>query len=269
MTHGDGSFRERYGPWALVAGGSEGLGEAFARAIAARGLDLVLVARRRGPLEACAKGLSGAFGVQTRVVTADLGDTASLPALRLATHGLEVGLLVYNAAMSAIGPHLGHDLETHLKIVDVNCRGPLVLVHEYLRPMTERRRGGLILMSSIAGLQGSALIATYAATKAFDLVLGEALWEEVRGQGVDVLACCAGATRTPNFMQSSPRTSNLLSDPMEPDAVAAEALAALGSGPSAVPGCVNRASAFVMTRLMPRRIAVQTIGRAMRSRYGF
>ncbi len=268
MARNDGTFKHRYGPWALIAGGSEGLGAAFARALAARGLDLVLVARRRGPLEACAKNLAAAFGVQTRVVAADLGEVGSLPALRAATQGLEIGFLVYNAAMSAIGPHLGHDLETHLKMVDVNCRGPLVLVHEYVRPMTERRRGGVILMSSIAGLQGSALIATYAATKAFDLVLGEALWEEVRDQGVDVLACCAGATRTPSFLQSSPRTSSLLSDPMEPDAVVTEALAALGNGPSAVAGCFNRASTFVMTRLMPRRTAVQTIGKAMRARYG-
>ncbi len=262
------AFATKYGPWAVVAGASEGLGAEFARQLAARGLNLVLIARRPAPLDACAKNLAGVFGVGVRTLPIDLASPDLLPALRGATDGIEVGLLVYNAAQSYIGPHLEQDLAAHLRVVDVNCRAPLVLIHELGRAMVARRRGGIVLMSSIAGLQGSALIATYAATKAYDLVLGEALWEELRGHGVDVLAFLAGATRTPNFVASSPKTTSALSTPMEPAVVAAEALAALGKGPSAVAGRINRLSAFVMTRLLPRRTAVGTIGKAMRARYG-
>ena len=260
-------FASRYGPWAVVAGASEGLGAEFARQLAARGLHLVLIARRSGPLEQHARALADAFGVQTRALAVDLASPDLLRTLRERTAGLEVGLLVYNAAQSVIGPYLEQDVAAHLRMIDVNCRAPVVLVHELGRGMAARRRGGIILMSSIAGLQGSALIATYAATKAFDLVLGEALWEELRGQGVDVLAFLAGATRTPNFEGSNPRTTSVLSAPMEPEPVVREALAALGTRPSAVAGRINRLSAFVMTRLLPRRRAVETIGKAMRARY--
>jgi len=261
-------FATKYGPWAVVAGASEGLGAEFARQLAARGLNLVLIARRPAPLEACARSLREVFAIEVRTLSVDLASADLQPALRAETDGIEVGLLVYNAAQSYIGPHLDQELDAHLRVVDVNCRAPLVLIHEFGRPMAARGRGGIILMSSIAGLQGSALIATYAATKAYDLVLGEALWEELRGRGVDVLAFLAGATRTPNFVASSPKTTSALSAAMEPAAVAAEALAALGTGPSAVAGRVNRLSAFVMTRLLPRRMAVGTIGKAMRARYG-
>jgi short-subunit dehydrogenase len=252
-------FASRYGPWAVVAGASEGLGAEFARQLAARGLHLVLIARRSAPLEQHARAVADAFGVQTRTLAIDLASPDLLPALR--------ERIVYNAAQSVIGPYLEQDLAAHLRMIDVNCRAPVVLVHELGRAMAARGRGGIILMSSIAGLQGSALIATYAATKAFDLVLGEALWEELRGRGVDVLAFLAGATRTPNFEGSNPQTTSVLSAPMEPEPVVREALAALGTRPSAVAGRINRLSAFVMTRLLPRRRAVETIGKAMRARY--
>lgn len=268
MTVSHDAFRSRYGPWALVAGASVGLGAEFARQLAARGLNLVLIARRSALLDACARRLAGEFGVETRTLAIDLASPELAPAVREKTNDIEVGLLVYNAALSILGLHLEQNLDDQLKAIDVNCRGPLVLIHEFAKPMAVRGRGGVILMSSIAGLQGSPLIANYAATKAYNLVLGEALWDELRGRGVDVLAFCAGATRTPNYVQSQPRKTNVFSAPMEPEPVVTEALAALGTGPSAIAGRRNRLAAWIMTRLLPRRGAVRTMGKTMRALYG-
>jgi short-subunit dehydrogenase len=264
----DDAFRARYGPWALVAGASVGLGAEFATQLARRGLNLVLVARRTGPLEELARTLRADHPIEVRTVALDLGSKDASSVLREETSDVEVGLLIYNAALSAIGRFLEQDLETKLRILDVNCRAPLVLAHELGRPMAERRRGGILLMSSLAGFQGSPYISTYAATKAFNLVLGEGLWHELREQGVDVLAFCAGATRTPGFEETPARDTGMLSAPvMEPEPTVAEALSALGSGPSAVAGRTNRLLHFIMGRLMPRRTAVTTMGRATKAMY--
>jgi short-subunit dehydrogenase len=259
------SFRDQYGPVALVAGASEGLGAAFAEALAARKLDLVLVARRAEVLEELAARLRLAHGVEVRVAALDLAAPTLEADIRSAIDGLEVGLLVYNAAYSLIGRFLDQPLEGKLRILDVNCRGPLVLSHVLGQAMAERRRGGILLMGSMAANQGSALITTYAATKAFDLVLAEGLWDELREHGVDVMACRAGATRTPGYERSKPSTES--GPVMDPRAVAEEALAALGKGPSMVPGLFNAAASFLMGRLMPRKAAVTIMGKTTRKMY--
>jgi short-subunit dehydrogenase len=122
-------------------------------------------------------------------------------------------------------------------------------------------------MSSMSALQGTALVASYAATKAFNMVLAEGLWEELRTQGVDVLACVAGATRTPTFESSQPADGGSLAKPMGAEQVAEEALAALGRGPSMIPGALNRAAAVVM-RALPRARAISIISAATRRMYG-
>jgi short-subunit dehydrogenase len=175
-----------------------------------------------------------------------------------------VGLLVYNAAHAPLGPFLDGELSDLLRALDVNCRGPLMLAHRLGGRMAERGRGGIVLMSSLAGSQGTALVATYAATKAFDLVLAEGLWEELRARGVDVIACRAGATRTPGMEASRPRRGQPM---MEPAPVVAATLGALGRRPSLVPGLVNRAAAFFLGRVLGRRAAVRVMGRATRRLY--
>ncbi|MBW2262630.1 MAG: SDR family NAD(P)-dependent oxidoreductase [Deltaproteobacteria bacterium] len=264
MTTG---FGERYGPWALVAGASDGLGAAFGRAIAARGLSVVLVARSADKLEALAEEIRSEHGVEARPVVQDLGSPDLVDALEEKTAGLEVGLVVYNAGLSIIGPFLDQPLENHLETLQVNCRGPLALTHHYGRPMARRGRGGIVLMSSLAGFQGSALVASYSASKAFDLVLGESLWEELREQGVDVLSCCAGATRTPNYIASEPVHGRLKAPEMEPEEVVEEALASLGSRACVVAGSGNRLLGFILHRLMPRSLAVRIMGASMRRMY--
>lgn len=262
------AFRARYGPWALIAGGSMGMGAAYSRQLAQKGLNVVLVAEAAEPLETLARSLAAEHGVQTRAVLADLSAPDVLAVLDAATCDLEIGLLVYNAAHSVVGRFLDVALEDKLRMVEVNCRGPLLLCHHFGTRMVARRRGGIILVASLSGFQGHAMVGTYAATKAFDLVLGEALWEELRGHGVDVLAFCPGATRTPAFLATNPQPTGGLSPPlMDPDDTVAEALAALGHGPTHIAGRTNRLAAFVLHRLLPRRRLVELMSRTTRAMY--
>ncbi|HEX6798903.1 MAG TPA: SDR family NAD(P)-dependent oxidoreductase [Ktedonobacterales bacterium] len=263
-------FRARYGPWAVVAGASQGLGEAYAEQVAALGLNVVLIARREELLRALAERLGAKHGIEARVLALDLAREDASAVVEAETAALDVGLLIYNAALSVIGPFLERPLEAHLGELAVNTRAPMALAYLLGQRMRSRERGhgGIILMSSLASAQGSALTANYAATKAYNLVLAEGLWEELRRQGLDVLACVAGATSTPNYTASAPRGSGVGSATLTPQAVAAETLAALGRQPSIIPGRANRASTFVMRRLLPRRTAVAMMGRVLRGMYG-
>lgn len=257
-------FRERYGPWALITGASEGIGESFARALASRGLHLFLVARRTGPLEALAAEMRRNHGVEVRTLSADVAQPGLLGALDGLVAGAEVGLVVHNAAFSALGPFLQRPLADLQQVIDLNCRAPLSLAHHFGRQMAARGRGGIVLMSSLAGGQGTPIVAAYAASKAFEIVLAEGLWDELRPSGVDVLACRAGPTRTPSYEASRPRKKVPM---MEPGPVAEEALAALGKKPVLVPGRLNRAVNFVMQRLLSRPAAIRFMGNSTRKMY--
>jgi len=267
MTEGNERFRRCYGPWAFVGGASEGLGEAFARAIAKRGVSLVLAARRAERLESLAAELAAAHGVEARTLPLDLGAPDAVERVRNAAADVEIGLYVHNAAHSPIGRFLDVPAAEHLRVIDVNCRAPLLLAHALAGPMAERGRGGVLLMASLAGLQGSAMVASYAASKAFNLILAESLWVELRERGVDVLACVAGATSTPGYLASRPRAA--AGDPLvlTPEEVVEEALGALGGGPTVVPGRGNRASFFVLQRLLPRSVATRLVSATTRKMY--
>ncbi len=262
------TFKDRYGPWAVVAGASEGLGEAFARACAARGVNVVLVARREAVLRALADDIAHEAGVSTRVVTADLGTGDGLARVLDETRDLDVGLLVYNAIYPFIGPFWSAGVEEHVKEIDVNVRGPLVLAHAFGERLRARGRGGIVLLSSMAGFQGAARLVNYAATKAYNLVLGEGLWEELRGSGVDALVCAPGATRTPNYERSDPsEDGSWMVYVQEPRDVANETLDYLGRGPLLIPGRMNRLQGFLMRRIFSRRMAVRVLGWSMRKQY--
>jgi len=251
------SFAERYGPWAVVAGASAGLGAAFARELAARGCSVVLVARRPDPLASLAASLPR----PTVTVAADLSTAEGLAAVTAATADLEVGLVVANAAYSPIGPFLGTPLADAQRAVDLNCVAPMALAHHYLPAMVDRGHGGFVVMSSLAGLQGSPPISAYAATKAFGAILAEGLWAELRTTGVDVVTCVAGAVATPNLAQAKARQAP---GTQTPEQVVRAALGGLGHGPRVVPGALMRVSSAVMSRLLPRRTAIQIIARASR-----
>ncbi len=261
-------FSARYGSWAIVAGASEGLGAAYAGELASRGLNLILVARRSELLQALASQLSKRYNVQIKTIVVDLSALDAAEQILRDTNDLEVGLLIYNAAFSAIGPFLERSLDDHFKEIHTNIHAPLKLVYLLGQRMLTQGHGGIVLMSSLSAFQGSAYISTYAATKAFNIVLAEGLWEEWRAQGVDVLVCVSGAIKTPNYVASEPEQTGGLGDmTMNPDQVVFDALNALGKKPYVIPGRINRVASFVMRHLLPRKVAIQFMGRVLRGKY--
>jgi short-subunit dehydrogenase len=252
-------FSTKYGPWAVVAGASEGLGAAFATSLAARGLNLVLLARRTELLDTVAQRLRESTGVEVRTAACDLARPDLASVLEASTRDVELGLAIYNAAYAPIGDVLDRSADELLRVVDVNVRGPLVLARTLAPRMAERGRGGIVLMSSMAGFQGAPRIATYAASKAFTTVFGESLWSELRPRGVDVLVSCAGAIRTPGYAKSA---SGDAPGTLDASAVAEQTLAALGHGPTVVPGVTNQLARFVLGRVLPRRAAIALMARS-------
>lgn len=233
--------RERYGPWAIVAGASEGIGAAFSRRLASRGVDLVLIARRQAPLVALADDIARTYGVTTRVLSLDLSAVGAEASLFEATAELEVGLVVYNAGGDDNGDvhFLDVDPDVWAAMVRRNCLVPMLAVHHYGTPMVERGHGGVLLVSSGAAWAGGARLAPYGATKAFDLVLGEALWAEWRKHGVDVLSLVVNATDTPAIRRLMTAHGTEVDHLDDPDDVACQGLEHLPDGPTWEVGSVD------------------------------
>jgi short-subunit dehydrogenase len=255
----------RHGPWAVITGGAQGIGAAFAEALAAQGLSLVLVDRDVEALQAIAGALR-AGGTEVVMLALDLAAPEAAEQIMATIGRLDVGLLVSNAAVSVVGRFTDQPLASKLAQLDVNCRVPLALVHHLLPRLVARGRGGIILLSSGSAMRGTPLVAGYAATKAWNLVLAESLWDEVRGDGVDVLAVLPGTTRTPGWQSDDPQDSASTANVMEPEDVVAEALDALGRVPSIVPGQANRDAEAFMGGL-DRAEAVTLVGQVMRATY--
>jgi len=243
------TFQERYGPWALVTGASSGIGAEFARQLAARGLNLVLVARRKERLETLARQLIERHRIQAHAIAVDLSQPDFMSSLRAVTDALEIGLLVNNAGFALTGRFLDNELERELSLLNVNCRAPLILAHEFGRKMVARGRGGIIFVSSVMAHISSPYWTSYSASKAWNLLVGEALCYELKTYGVDVLALCPGGTNT-EFKNVAGIQGNYPQMPVEP--VVASALRALGRKPSLIAGLQNRAT-YLFMKLLPRR----------------
>lgn len=250
------SLLDRYGGWALVTGASSGLGEHYAEALAERGFPLVLVARRKDRLEAIAARIRAARGVEVLVVADDLSDVAAIDRLAAAVGPREIGVLVANAGFGFSGRFTDLDAADTVRMVQLNCTGVAALVHRFLPPMLARRRGAVVIVSSLAGHQPTPWFAVYGATKAFDLALAEALWSECRGTGVDVQALCPGRTKTEFSVRAH---YDRPPDGDDPRAVVEEGLRKLGRGPTVVTGWSNKAAAF-LHRLFPRGFVAHTTG---------
>ena len=204
------SFAHRYGPWALVAGASEGVGAAFARGLAERDINVVLLARRQDVLDGVADAIRTETGVEVRAVAVDLTDGDAMASITAATDDIEVGLLMYCAGADPnYRPFLAEPLESALAMVQRNCVMPMQLCHRFAAPMAERGRGGIVLVSSGGGLIGAPNMVAYGASKAFDMVMAEALWAELHDQGVDVLGLVLGMTDTPALRRLMVRRGQL------------------------------------------------------------
>ncbi|MDE8652978.1 SDR family NAD(P)-dependent oxidoreductase [Novosphingobium sp. H3SJ31-1] len=224
-------LKQRYGPWALLVGGSEGVGEHLARQLGAAGINVILVARKPEPLAETARKVRAESGVEVRTLQLDLMRPDILERLREVTEDVEIGLLVHNVAGNqAYGPFVDTTLEAALSAVLTSPVALTKLAHHYAIPMARRGRGGVLFTGSLAGNAGSYSLTTYAAAKAFTQIFGEGLWAELQPRGVDVLVFPLGATDTP----SRARYGTGDSDEMpvaSSEEVARQALAQLPNGP--------------------------------------
>lgn len=252
------SFAQQYGPWAVVAGGSDGTGAAFAEELSRRGVGVVLVARRQAALDEVAARLPG----ESRVVTLDLSVDGAADALAQATADLEVGTFVYNAGADTVNsPFLAAPVDSWLAMVRRNCDTMLAACHHFGGRMVERGRGGMVLVSSGAGWVGSGHVAAYGATKAFDLVLAEGLWAEWHGRGVDVLGLVLGATDTPSLQRSLEKHGGSFGELADPADVAREAFDHIADGPTWSYGFPDPGGPSPLGGL-PRRQAVELMTEA-------
>ena len=238
-------FKEKYGSWALIAGGSQGIGEAFAIALAKRGLNLVLIARRIEPLKELASEIQSSYAVEVKCISLDLSRDDIVAKIEEELDSLAIDIVVYNAAIIPIGHYFNSNLDEQLKVLNINCRGPTYLIDHYGRQMKDRKSGAIILVSSMAGLQGTPINVHYAATKAYNIVLAEGLWFELKEHNVDVIVSITGATGTPNFFATNPdKPGFFVPKPLNPSQVAEESLNKLGKKPYVVPGFANKMATF-------------------------
>ena len=261
------SFKNKYGPWALITGASRGMGAEFARQCAERGLNLVLIATNTELLKTNAGSLKKNYGVEVKTIALDLSREDILKEITPVTDSLEIGLLVNNAGISKVGPFLNHPLEHLVKQLHVNSRAGLVLAHHFGKKMAARRRGGIIFLSSGSAMCGTAYTANYAATKAYNLIIAETLWYELGRYGIDVLGFMAGSTKTPGWDANNPKPSRLVKV-MDVETTVAEALKALGKRPSVIAGRTNRLGYFFMGRVLPRAGAIRTVSKSMDKMFG-
>ncbi|OLP02932.1 short-chain dehydrogenase [Mycolicibacterium porcinum] len=226
----------KYGPWAVIAGGSEGVGAEFAHQLAEEGFNLVLIARKPGPLTDTADRCRE-LGAEVRAISVDLLDPQSVSRIAEGTADLDVGLLIYNAGASTCNElFLDTDLSEFQKVTDLNVTRMLEMLQHYGRLMADRGSGGILIVGSLSGYMGAWRHSIYAGAKAFSRMFAESLWLELRERNVDVLELVLGVTRTPAMERvglNFDAPGILVNEPAE---VAAEGLEHLADGPVWVAG---------------------------------
>lgn len=250
---------ERYGPWAVVTGASDGIGRAFAQHLAGQGVNLVLVARRRPALRKLADELERLHGVQCRVFAADLSDPMGSDLLTSFTDSLDVGLLVAAAGFGTSGPLLASNLQSEAEMVGLNCGAVLLLAHHYGKRMASRGRGGVVFMSSLLAFHGTPGAANYAATKAHIQSLAEGLRVEWAPLGVDVIASAPGPIRS-GFAE---RANMVMGFALPADVVARVTVQALGRKATVRPGWLSKLLGWSLA-MLPRWGQVMVITQVMK-----
>ncbi len=253
------------GSTALVTGASKGIGEAFARQLAARGMNLVLVARSGKALEVMARDLSAEYGVSCVALPADLSDPHAPEAIaaELQQRGVQVDLLINNAGLGLSGHFLSHDLKHVRAEMQVNGQALVALSHVFGRQMKQRRAGGIINIASNASFQPLPAMATYAAGKAFVLHFTEAIGHELEADGVHVMASCPGPTAT-SFFEGT-ETNMKAKDFDSSESVVERTLKAFDQGKSVVyPTRLSVRIGMLLPRLLPRSLVLKAAGMATR-----
>jgi short-subunit dehydrogenase len=251
----------KYGPWALITGGSEGVGASFARQVGAAGINVVLVARKQGALAETADRVRRESGVEVRTLSLDVSSSDMMERIAAATDDIEVGLFISNiGAVLCSGPFVDAKFEAVVRSVQLNPLAQVALCHHFGKKMAARGRGGIVIVGSMAGNAGGATMVVYGANKAFAQNLAEGLWYELKPRGIDVLYMVLGATDTPK------RARQGFQDPpglyvAPPDEVARDGLQNLDNGPVHVP--THLATDFARFCSLPRREAAEAMSKML------
>lgn len=255
----DKIFLQKYGPWALVTGAGSGIGRELSRIIASKGLNLIIVGRRLSLLEELQTELTNQYKIKVKTLSIDLTDEKSIDLIKKEVSELEVGLLVPCAGMETTGEVIQTDLELNKKIIKLNIEAPFLLTHYFGKKMANRRRGGILFISSLFGYQGIPYVANYSATKAYILSLAEALNIELGAYGVDVTVSSPGLTNTEMPTKMPIDFSKLPMIAMSPKKVARISLDSLGKKQTVVTGFINKMYAW-SNRIVPRSFPVRLFG---------
>jgi uncharacterized protein len=252
------NFKEKYGSYALVTGASAGIGKAFAYLLAERGFNLVLVARREYRLKEIAKELSGKYKIEAVSIPMDLSKDGSAGELFGKVKELNIGLMVNNAGFGYYGRFVKQDADKFSEMIKLNILSFTLLAKIFSEYFIEKKRGGMILVSSLAAFQPTPGMALYGATKAFELLIGEAIAEEIKGKNVDITVLCPSATLT----EFQTVAGGVPHDGMTAEFVANCALRCLGKKRIAIPGIGNKILGK-LNRFLPRNAVTWVTAKAL------
>lgn len=264
------NFAERYGPWAIIAGASEGTGRAFAQAVAAQSVNCILIARRAEPLASLADDIRKRNSVECVVASIDLYTPNAHEQIAAAAGSRDVGLLINNAGSDTNGARfLDTDIVNWVELVNRNVVNTMRTCHHFGRLMRKRGRGGIILVGSGACYGGASTMSVYAGSKAFDLCFGEGLWAELQPQGVDVLNLILGRTDTPMFREFLAKKGLPIPPGLaSPEAVAQVGLERLPHGPVHNWGLQDDIKGYAPNSAAERRARVLAIEESAKAVFG-
>ena len=258
-----------YGTWALVAGAAEGIGEGFCNVLAENGFNIILVDINTGAMHELASKIRREHHVETMELPIDLASAEAAMDCMKAVTSTDCRLMVYVAAYSRVCRFNTLDPTELDRFLTINTRTLLHLVHGFSnRLIAASKTGGILLVSSLAGLIGPSHVATYAATKAFSIRLTEALYQELKDQDIDITVCCMGTVSTPTYWKSKPSFEKMKPPVMQPAEVARYAISRLGVKPICIPGITNRLQYLFLMNVIPRRLASRLVNNAMNKMYG-
>jgi len=253
------SFKDKYGPWALVTGASTGIGKEMAKQVAREGLNVVLIARRENLLHDLKQEIERNHQIKIRVIAMDLLEHEAIKTLDEKTQDLDIGLLIPNAGMELSGEFVDGDMQQHSGLVQLNTLVPMQIANVFGKRLKERGKGGILFLSSLFAYQGIPYVANYAASKAYILTLGEALNIELSPYGVDVAVLSPGLTATEMSENMSVDFKKMPIFSMHPAQVARAGLRTLGKKTTIVPGLLNKIYAWE-NRFIPRTWPVKLFG---------
>lgn len=250
------NLKNKYGEMALVTGGSSGIGKAFAMELAKQGIEPILIARGKEKLDSAAQEIYETHNVKPQVFSVDLSDEDAINAFLSQIENQEIGMLVHCAGMENNGSFTKISSEKELMMIKLNITATYLLTHHFAKKMTVRKRGGILLVSSMAGLMSTPYFSNYAATKSYVHNLGLSLYPELKQSGVDISVLAPGLTETNMVADNGIDWSKLPMSSMKPAEAARISLNNLGKKATIVPGMMNK----IMVGMAKRVFSMKSFG---------